>query len=214
MSSPSLALVTELVEWLRPLYESAGYVVVTLAMFLESAAFTGIVVPGDVILAVGGVYASNGTLSLPLVMGCGIVAALLGETVGFVLGRRYGMRLLSKISVLRRFEGRIERLRHSIERRGGTAIVLGRFATGVAGLVPFVAGTAGVNWRTFIAFTVPTTIVWVVAVTTLGNVVGNNIELIDRILSAIGWIGFTVVALALAGVWLIRRRRHRSTAAS
>lgn len=209
-----LALVQELVEWLRPLFESAGYVVVTTAMFLESAAFTGVVVPGDVILAVGGVYAANGTLSLVVVLVCGVLAALAGQTAGYVLGRRYGSRLLTKIRILRRFEDRLERAERAIERRGGTALVLGRFATGVAGLVPFVAGTSGVSWGTFLRFAYPVTTAWAVAVVLLGYVVGNNIELIDRVLSTVGWIGLAVIGLVLAGLWGFRTWRERIGAPS
>ena len=209
-----IALVQELIDLLRPLYASAGYIVVTVAMFLESAAFTGVVIPGDIILAVGGVYAASGTLSLPVVIACGVLAALAGETTGYVLGRRYGRRILTRVPVLHRFDDRVDRIAGTIERRGGTAIVLGRFATGVAGLVPFVAGTSGVGWRTFLLFTIPTTTAWAIGVVLLGFVLGNNIELIDRVLSAVGWIGLTVIVLVLAGWWAFRRGLGRVGAAS
>ena len=209
-----LAFVQELIDRLRPLYESLGYVVVTAAMFFESAAFTGVVIPGDIILATGGVYAANGTLSLPVVIACGILAALAGQTVGYLLGRHYGRRILTKVPVLRRFGDRIDRVAGTIERRGGTAIVLGRFATGVAGLVPFVAGTSGVRWRTFLLFTIPTTTAWAVGVVLLGYVVGNNIEVIDRVLSTVGWVGLAVIATVLAGWWAFRRRREGARATS
>ena len=207
-----LALVKELIEWLRPLFESVGYVVVTAAMFFESAAFTGVVIPGDIILATGGVYAAGGSLSLPIVMICGVLAALAGETAGYLLGRHYGRTILTKIPILRRFEARIDRVTKTIERRGGTAIVLGRFATGVAGLVPFVAGTSGVRWRTFLLFTIPTTAAWAIGVTLLGCLVGNNIELIDRILSTVGWAGFALIAAVVIGTWGFRRWRSRAHA--
>jgi membrane-associated protein len=210
----ALALVQEVIDWLRPAFSSFGYVVVAVAMFLESAAFTGVVVPGDVILALGGVYAGRGSLSLPGVIASGVVAALTGETIGYVLGRRYGMQLVTKAPVLRRFEHRIDRVTRAIERRGGAAIVLGRFATGVAGFVPFVAGTSGVRWRTFLLFTIPTTSVWAVGVILLGFVVGNNVELIDDVLSTIGWAGLAVAAAVIAVWWIVRRRRARANAAS
>ena len=54
-----LALIAELIEWVRPFFETFGYVIISVAMFFESAVFTGIVVPGDLILAIGGVYAGQ-----------------------------------------------------------------------------------------------------------------------------------------------------------
>ena len=84
------AIVTEIVEWLRPAFTTVGYAIVPAAMFLESAAFLGVLIPGDVILAVAGVYAARGEMSVPIVVVLGIVGALAGEMAGFLMGRRYG----------------------------------------------------------------------------------------------------------------------------
>ena len=97
-----LALVTQLLEWLRPFFDTFGYVIVSVAMFFESAAFTGIFVPGDVILAIGGVYAAEGSLSLTGVIACGALFGVLGTSAGYLLGRRYGDALLRRAPILRR----------------------------------------------------------------------------------------------------------------
>src|ERR687895_351726 len=99
-----LAFVAELVEWVRPFFSTFGYVIVSVAMFFESAALTGIVVPGDVILALGGVYAGQGDLAVAGVIACGAAFGTIGETVGYVLGRRYGDGVLRKLPLLRRFQ--------------------------------------------------------------------------------------------------------------
>jgi len=178
-------------------------------MFLESAAFVGLLVPGDVILAVGGVYASNGTLSLPLVVACGIVFGVLGETTGYVIGKRYGEAALKRLPVLRRFERRLESARASIRRHGGKAIVIGRFATGVAGTVPFVAGASGVETKTFFLYAVPTIAVWAVVVVLVGYVVGNHVHTIDRILSTFGTAMLALAVAGLGAMWAVRRVRAR-----
>lgn len=201
-----LALVTELVEWLRPFFATFGYVIIPVAMFLESAAFTGFVVPGDVILAVGGVYAAEGALALPGVIALGWLGSLLGETAGFLLGRRYGDTLLRHIPFADRFTDRIEDLKDSIEANAGKTIVVGRFVTGAGGFVPFVAGTSRVRPLKFFAYTIPTLLVWATAITLVGYFVGNHVETIDRILSTVGWVGLGLVAL-LIGFWIWRRRR-------
>jgi membrane protein DedA with SNARE-associated domain len=200
-----LALVSELIDWVRPLFSTAGYVIVSLAMFFESAALTGVLVPGDVILALGGVYAGQGELAVPGVIACGAVFGVLGETTGYLLGRRYGDGLLRKVPILRRFQGKIDEAERSIEQNPGKAIVVGRFVTGAAGLIPFVAGASRVPPRTFFVFTIPTITVWASALTLLGLLVGNNVETIDRVLSSVGWIGLAVVAL-IVGWWLWRHR--------
>ena len=206
LSVVRLALVTQLIDWLRPFFVSFGYVIVSVAMFFESAAFTGIFVPGDVILALGGVYAGSGELALAGVIACGATFGVLGATAGYFLGRRYGDSLLRRAPILRRFEPRIDQAQASIAANAGKTIVLGRFVTGAAVFVPFVAGASGVRPRTFFVYSIPTMLVWTSALALLGFFVGNNIETIDRILSGVGLAG-VALGLGLLGFWIWRRRR-------
>jgi membrane protein DedA with SNARE-associated domain len=201
-----VGLISELLEWVRPFFVSFGYTIVSIAMFLESAALTGIVVPGDVILALGGVYAGQGDLALAGVIACGAAFGTIGETVGYVLGRRYGDGVLRKLPLLRRFQRKIDQAQTSISSNAGKTIVIGRFVTGAAGLIPFVAGASGVPAGRFFAFTIPTVCVWATAVTLLGFFVGNHVGTIDRILSSIGWVGLAIVAV-IVGLWFWRHRK-------
>lgn len=201
-----LALVSQLLEWLRPFFETFGYPIVAIAMFFESAAFTGILVPGDVILALGGVYAGQGELSLAGVIASGALSGVLGTSVGYLLGRRYGDALLRRAPLLRRFEDRLTQAQASIAANAGKTIVLGRFVTGAAVFVPFVAGSSGVRPRTFFAYAVPTMMVWAAGLSLLGFFVGNNVETIDKIISRIGLAGLAVAVL-LVGFWIWRHRR-------
>lgn len=201
-----LALVTELIDWVRPFFGTFGYVIVSAAMFFESAAFTGLVVPGDVILAVGGVYAGQGELALAGVIATGAFFGILGETTGYLLGRRYGDSWLRNAPILGRFQKRIDQAEKSIETNAGKTIVVGRFVTGAAGFIPFIAGASRVPPRRFFLYTIPTIVVWSTAVTLLGYFVGNHVETIDRILSSIGWAGLGVVVL-LVGFWVWRHHR-------
>ena len=200
-----LALVSELIEWVRPLFETFGYLIVSVAIFFETAAFTSLVVPGDVILALGGVYAGEGALDVGAVIGCAIVAGILGSSVGYLLGRRYGDRLLRRLPILRRFEDKVDRAERSLQANAGKTLVLGRFVTGAAGLVPFAAGASGVSPRTFYLFTVPAVSVWASAITLVGFFVGDNLDAIDRILSRLGLAGLAILVVVV-GVWLWHQR--------
>ncbi len=206
LSVVRLALVTQLVDWLRPFFVSWGYVIVSVAMFFESAAFTGVLVPGDVILALGGVYAGTGVLALPGVIACGATFGVLGATAGYLLGRRYGNSILLRIPFLGRFEDRLAQAQASVAANAGKTIVIGRFVTGAAVFVPFVAGASGVRARTFFAYAIPTMLVWTSALALLGYFVGNNVETIDRILSSIG-LGGLALGILIVGFWIWRQRR-------
>ena len=207
LSVVRLALVTQLVDWLRPFFVSWGYVIVSVAMFFESAAFTGVLVPGDVILALGGVYAGTGVLALPGVIACGAIFGVLGATAGYLLGRRYGNSILLRIPFLRRFEDRLAQAQASVAANAGKTIVIGRFVTGAAVFVPFVAGASGVRARTFFLYAIPTMVVWTSALALLGYFVGNNVETIDRILSSIG-LGGLALGILIVGFWIWRQRRR------
>ena len=206
-----MAIVTEIVDWLRPAFTTAGYAIVPAAMFLESAAFLGVLIPGDVILAVSGVYAGRGDMSVPIVIALGIAGALAGEMTGFLVGRRYGRSAVDHLPFADRIGRRVDRATDSIHSNAGKTIVVGRFATGVAGMVPFAAGMAGVPTKTFMLYSVPLVAAWATGVVLLGVLVGNNVELIDRILSSVGWAVLGTVALVLVARWLwTRRRAHAS----
>ena len=206
----ALALVTELLDWLQPFFSTVAYLIVPIATFLESAAFTGVVVPGDIILALGGVYSAQGDLALPIVIGLGWFGALLGASTGYVLGRRYGDVVLLRIPFVDRFTDRLEELKVSIARNAGKTIVVGRFVTGAGGFIPFVAGTSRVRPWTFFLYTVPTLLVWTTALVLLGFFLGDHVERIDAIRSGVGWAGLGILAVIVT-VWLVRRRRRSAT---
>ena len=98
----------------------------------------------------------------------------------------------------------------SIAANPGKTIVLGRFITGAAVFMPFVAGASGIRARTFFAYAVPTMFVWVTALALLGFFVGNNVETIDRVLSRIGLAGLGLGVLVV-GFWIWRSRRAART---
>jgi membrane-associated protein len=163
-------------------------------------------VPGDVILALGGVYAGRGELSLLGVIACGASFGVLGTSTGYLLGRRYGDAVLRRAPILRRFEARVMEAQASIAANAGKTIVLGRFVTGAAVFVPFVAGASGVRARTFFIYAVPTMFVWSTGLALLGYFVGNNVGTIDRILSRVGLAGLAL-GILVVGIYIWRRRR-------
>jgi membrane-associated protein len=203
----ALGLVREIVDRAGGFFQTTGYGIVPLAVFLETFALIGIAVPGDVILALGGVYAARGDLELAIVLPLGIAAAWGGSAAGFWLGNRHGRRVVRALPFSDRLERHIDRTRHFFRRHGGKAVVLGRFATGVAAFVPFVAGMSEMPARRFVAFMVPTVAIWATAIIMLGYVLGRNLDAVDTVLSRFGWIGLAIAVAALAGGWIWNRVR-------
>ncbi len=200
-----LALLEQIIEWLRPLFRTAGYPIVFTAAFLERSVFVGLVVPGELILAMGGVFAARGRLSITVVIIGAIVAAGVGESTGFWLGSRYGERLLGRLPA--RAHRQIPRLREHFERQGGPTVMIGRFTAGAGVFVPFVAGMAGMRYRSFVAWDVPAIAVWGTAIPLVGFFFGRNLETIDRWIGRFGLAGLGILVLFVAVTWWRRRRR-------
>jgi membrane-associated protein len=203
------SLIEQLVSWLQPAFAVAGYEILAVAVLLERSIFIGLIVPGDLMLALGGVYASEGKLSLVWVIVIGIVAALVGESIGYWLGRRFGVTLIRAVPLVRRLEPRLEDAQEYFRKHGGMTVVIGRYATAAGAFVPFSAGIAKMPYRRFIAFDIPAVAVWAGLISGFGYAVGRNLALIDRTLSRFGYVilGLLVVGFVLR---LVYKRRRRS----
>jgi membrane-associated protein len=209
-SGPFVALIETLLDWIGPFFSTYGYVLIVAATMLESSAFVGVVVPGDIILAIGGVYAARGDLSLPWVIVLGALGTMAGESIGFWLGHRYGEALLRRLPFADRAQDKIDRAREAFARNDSKVLLVGRFASGLRVIVPFTAGMSQTtSYRRFMAFVIPTAIVWAVGVSLLGYLLGENVGLIDTILSRFGWGMLALVVLAVAGNIVWRRVRGR-----
>jgi membrane protein DedA with SNARE-associated domain len=204
------SLVEQIVTWLQPAFAVAGYEILALAVLLERSIFIGLIVPGDLMLALGGVYASEGKLSLVWVIVIGIVAALVGESIGYWLGRRFGLTLIRALPLVRRLEPRLEDAQEYFRKHGGMTVVIGRYATAAGAFVPFSAGIAKMPYRRFIAFDIPAVAVWASLISGFGYAVGRNLALIDRTLSRFGYVilGLLVVGFVLRVIYK-RRRQSR-----
>ena len=201
-----LALITEIVDWVGPAFQGAlGYAIVTVVVLMERSLFLSLLVPGDLVLALGGVYAGRGELELTVVMALGAVAGIVSESVGFWLGDRYGAGLIERIPVVRRSAAKLPTLRRYFSRHGGRVVVIGRYATVAGTFVPFVAGTGRMPYRRFLLFDVPAVIGWAVAVSLIGYLLGRNLGLVDRVLTSFGWLMLAVLVGFLAFLWWRRR---------
>jgi membrane-associated protein len=151
-------------------------------LFLIVFAETGLVVtpflPGDSLLFATGALAATGALDVRLAAVLLVSAAIAGDAVNYAVGRFAGLRLiyLSRTNPRwRRFINPvyIERAHDFFERRGGSAIVLGRFVPIVRTFVPFVAGVAEMSYPAFALYNVTGALVWVGICLGSGYLFGN-----------------------------------------
>ncbi|MGN6577047.1 MAG: DedA family protein [Nocardioides sp.] len=187
-----------------------AYVVIGLLVFVEAAIFVGFVVPGETAVLLGGLLASTGHLSLWLLLGLVVGAGVLGDSVGFEVGRRLGPRL-GELRPLRRHRNRIEAARGYLRRRGGRAVVLGRFTAFLRAMMPALAGASGMRYRRFLVFNVVGGLVWGAGVTLLGYFAGSSIDAVAQSLGRGSAAVLIIVAVTGLVTWRLRRRHHDRT---
>ena len=177
---------------------------------LESSAFLGFLFPGETAVLLGGVAASQHHVPLAAVAVAGVAGAVVGDATGYVVGRRWGPRLLR--SPLSRFvdERHLDRAEDALRRRGWWAVFVGRFTVALRVMVPGLAGMAGMPPRRFLAANIAGGAVWGVVIATAGYLAGASWHRIEQ---DITWAGVAVIGVLVAllvGARFVRRRRDSS----
>lgn len=201
-------MIEEIVDWVGPAFDHAGYWIVAVAVLLERSILIGLIVPGDVVIALGGIQAARGELTVSWVIVVAVVAATIGESIGYAIGRRYGMRLVDRLPLVRRLTPRLEAAERYFATHGGKTVAIGRFATAAGSFIPFVAGVARMRFSRFLAFDVPAIIVWASGITLVGYVFGSNLDLVERILGRFGLAVLALLLLFILGRAALNRRRR------
>jgi membrane protein DedA with SNARE-associated domain/membrane-associated phospholipid phosphatase len=196
---------TRLIEHILHLSGWVALLIVFAVPALESSLFLGFVFPGETALILGGVLASYGRVSLWAVLVAGISGAIIGDSVGYLVGREYGRRVL-QARPLRRFlkPQRIERAEGYLARRGGRAVFFGRFTAALRVMVPGLAGMARMRYRVFLPFNVAGGAIWGGVMVLLGYIAGASWKQVARYATQVGIALFVVVVLTLILGHLLR----------
>jgi membrane-associated protein len=202
--------VTRILNQLLGLHGVVVYVIVGGLVFAEDALFIGFLLPGETAAILGGVAASRGNVSLTVVCLVVVVAAIVGDSVGYEIGARYGPRLLS-LRVLRRRQDRIDAARETLARRGGPAVFVGRYVAFLRAVMPFLSGVSHMPYWRFLAFNAAGGLTWGIGSVLLGYLAGNSYAAIERTFGRA--VALAVAALVVVGlvVWIIRRHRTHRT---
>jgi len=181
-------------------------VIVGALIFAEDALFVGFVIPGETAAIVAGAAASLGHAPLPVVLAVVALAAVLGDSVGYLVGRRFGSRLLES-KALRRHAAGIERARALVEHRGGAAVFLGRFTAFLRAVTPALAGAARMPYRRFALWNVLGGLTWATAAVLVGYFAGASYAAAAHTLGQGSAVLVAAVIAAVTVTWLVRRRR-------
>jgi membrane-associated protein len=199
---------TKILDQVLGLHGTIVYLIVGLLVFAEDALFVGFVLPGETAAILGGVAASRGNASPAVMCAVVVVAAIVGDSVGYEIGARYGTRLLS-LRVLRRRAARIDAARATLARRGGPAVFGARFVAFLRAVMPFLAGISHMRYRRFLGYNAAGGLAWGVGCVLLGYLAGNSYTMIERTFGRAAALAFAALALFGIVLWSIRRHRQQ-----
>jgi membrane-associated protein len=176
-------------------------------VFGETAVFLGFVIPGETAAVLGGVLASRGRVSLPLLIIVVVAAAITGPLIGYEIGRHLGGRVIAARR-MRRVASGMDRAQAVVHRRGGLAVLFGRFVAILRAVVPAVAGTTRMPYRTFLIYNMLGGLIWGIGYCLLGYAAGSAYAAIERTVGTGVAIVVAVGVLGGVGFWLVRRHRR------
>ena len=188
---------------------SVGYPVLFLLVMAEAA---GAPVPGETSLITGAVLASQGKLDIVVVIALAASAAILGDNIGYLIGRKGGRWLLERPGA---FQRQRQRALHAgepfFERHGPKAVFLGRFVLGLRVWASWLAGATKMRWRTFFFWNALGGVCWASAVGVIAYELGSAAA---NVTEAFEYYGLAAVVIALATLLFARHRRRRGGTAN
>jgi undecaprenyl-diphosphatase len=174
---------------------------------LEASVFVGVVVPGEIGVILGGVLANQHKLSLWAVLVAGVGGAIIGDSIGYWVGDRWGERLLGRLPDRIVKPEHVDRTKDTLRRLGGKAVFLGRFTAALRALVPGMAGLSGLRYRVFLAWNALGGLCWGVGFVLVGYGAGSQYQRIERYAN---YIGIALLVVIAAYFYLRHRRNARN----
>jgi membrane-associated protein len=184
--------------------ETIGYPLVFALIAIETM---GIPVPGETALITASIVASRGRLEIEVVLLLAAAAAILGDNVGFAIGRKLGRKLLTAPGPLLHHRRRVIAVGEPFfDRHGPKAVFLGRWVTGLRITAAWMAGVTRMSWPTFVFWNALGGIAWATSIGLFAYFVGHSAE---RIVHVAGLGGAGAVVLGGVVLWLVLRMRRR-----
>jgi membrane protein DedA with SNARE-associated domain len=189
------------------LVEVAGYPLLFVLVMAESG---GAPIPGETALITAGVLASRGKLQIEWVIATAAAAAIVGDNIGYLIGRKGGRWLLER-------PGRFHRQRLEVlkigepffKRHGAKAVFFGRFLLGLRVWASWLAGATRMHWRTFVVWNALGGITWATGIGLLAYFLGNSA---GGAIETFGIYGLVAVLVAIVSAIVLHRRAHQKSA--
>ena len=192
---------------------SLGLLFLEIIIFAESGLLIGFFLPGDSLLFTAGFLVASGHLHVNIVflIVLTFIAAVLGDTVGYVFGRRVGRKLFNRENSRLFRQENLQRAEAFYEKYGSRTIILARFIPIIRTFAPIVAGTSAMRYRTFIAFNLIGAALWTTGVTLIGYFLGHILGAVFKIDDILLPLIFIIIIISILPplIHMLRTKQQR-----
>jgi membrane-associated protein len=175
---------------------------------LESSIFLGFILPGETAVVVGGFLAYEHRVSFAGVLAAAILGAIIGDSIGFWVGERWGDSLLGRLPKKLIKPQHVQQGKEMIKRLGGRAVFAGRWVSVLRALVPGLCGTSKMHYRTFLLWNAIGGITWATGYTLLGFLAGSAWQRVEHYTSVVSYALLGAIVVAIVGIIVFRHRRQ------
>lgn len=179
----------------------AAYIILFGIVFAESGLLVGFFLPGDSLLFTAGFLASKGLLDITILVVGFFLAAVIGDSVGYMFGHKVGKRLFQREDSFLFHKNNLLKAKAFYEKHGKKTIILARFVPVIRTFAPIIAGMGDMHYKTFLIYNIIGGVVWGIGVTLLGYFLGGLVPNIDKYLIPI--VGAIVIISILPTVYHI-----------
>ena len=191
---------------IKQLVESFGYIGLFAIIFAESGLLIGFFLPGDSVLFTAGFLASQGILDIKILVPLLFIAAVTGDSIGYIFGQKVGKKLFQKEDSIFFHKKHLVRAQKFYEQHGGKTITIARFLPVVRTFAPIVAGIGDMPYSKFIAYNLLGGFLWAVCLPLAGYFLGNLIPNVDKYLLPI-IVLIVIASIAPTVLHLIKERK-------
>lgn len=200
----------DILDFVKHQYATFGYLIVFLGAYFENTILLGLILPGGSLVLLGAIYASEGSLWLPLVILFGWLGMFLGNSTDFWLGRLGVLKLIEKTRLNAKLAPHMLTARNFLDKRGGRAIFFSHFIGHIRSFVAITAGATRFSYARFARYELAAALVWNILYCLAGFFFAESIKKVEGLFSGVG-IGLVVlIAVAFVGYkafsWFRNRR--------
>ena len=202
-------MITRLLDPLLNLHGWEAYAITGALVFAEAAILLGFFFPGETAVIIGGVAASRGHINIVVLIVVVVTCAIAGDSVGYVVGEKWGRRLL-QTRVLRKRQRAIDTVLVQLKRRGAVAVFVARFTAFLRAVVPGLAGLSAMPYRVFFPANAAGGLVWGTAFCLLGYAVGNAYTRVEHYSGLASDVLLGLIVVVIVALAIRRRRREKA----